>query len=205
MKRNIAIGAVITAFLALPFTITAQSQRAYATFAGGCFWCMEKPFDIMDGVISTTSGFSGGTVENPTYRQVVRGGTGHIEVVQVEYDPTRVSYEELLYVFWRNVDPFDSGGQFCDRGGTYATAIFFHDDAQRRAAEMGKREIRTYLGRTIVTDIRRFEAFYAAEDYHQDYYKKNPVRYNYYRSGCGRDARLDTIWGDEARAEDIYG
>lgn len=180
-------------------TLFAQEQVAYATFAGGCFWCMEKPFDDLDGVLSTTSGFSGGQVENPSYDQVSRGNTGHIEVVQVEYDPRRVSYEELLYVYWRNVDPFDAGGQFCDRGHTYTTAIFARDREERRAAEASLREVARRFGRSIATDIREFEAFYPAEAYHQDYYLRNPVRYRFYRGSCGRDARLDEIWGDEAR------
>jgi len=177
----------------------AQEQVAYATVAGGCFWCMEKPFDELDGVLSTTSGFSGGHEVDPSYDQVSRGNTGHIEVVQVEYDPRRVSYEELLYVYWRNVDPFDAGGQFCDRGHTYTTAIFVRNREERRAAEASRREVARRFGRSIATDIREFEAFYPAEAYHQDYYLRNPVRYRFYRGSCGRDARLDEIWGDEAR------
>ena len=183
---------------------TAESPPAYATFAGGCFWCMEKPYDHLDGVISTTSGFSGGTTVDPTYREVSRGGTGHIEVVQVEYDPDRVSYEELLYLYWRNIDPLDAGGQFCDRGHTYTTAIFYHDDDQRVAAEKSRQEIRNRLSKRIATDIREFTAFYPADAYHQDYYIRNPVRYNFYRSSCGRDARLNEIWGDEARGGEKY-
>ncbi len=182
----------------------AQSGSAYATFAGGCFWCMEKPYDHLEGVISTTSGFSGGKTVNPTYREVSRGGTGHIEVVQVEYDPMRVSYEDLLYLYWRNIDPLDAGGQFCDRGHTYTTAIFYHNDEQRIAAEKSKQEMGNRLSERIATDIREFEAFYAADAYHQDYYLRNPVRYNFYRSSCGRDARLDEIWGNEARGGEKY-
>lgn len=191
----IAIGTLLT--LAVP--VVAQDSVARATFAGGCFWCMEKPFDELDGVLSTTSGFSGGHVVNPSYDQVSHGNTGHIEVVQVEYDPRRVSYEELLYVYWRNVDPFDAGGQFCDRGHTYTTAIFVRNREERRVAEASRREVARRFGRSIATDIREFEAFYPAEAYHQDYYLRNPVRYRFYRGSCGRDARLDEIWGDEAR------
>ncbi len=175
-------------------------ELARATFAGGCFWCMEPPYDRLDGVVETISGFSGGHVSNPTYRQVVNGGTGHLEVVQVVYDPTVVSYEELLYVFWRNIDPFQSDGQFCDRGPMYRSAIFVHDEAQRRAAEVSLDEI-SVLGlsdQPIDTRILDFQAFYPAEEYHQGYYLKNPVRYRYYRWNCGRDRRLEQIWGDEA-------
>lgn len=175
-------------------------ELAQATFAGGCFWCMEPPYDRLDGVIETISGFSGGHVSNPSYRQVVNGGTGHIEVVQVVYDPAVISYEQLLYVFWRNIDPFQADGQFCDRGPMYRSAIFVHDDTQRAAAEASLDEI-ALLGlsdRPIDTRIIDFEAFYPAEDYHQDYYLKNPVRYRYYRWSCGRDQRLEQIWGDEA-------
>ena len=178
--------------------VSAQDQYARATFAGGCFWCMEKPFDELEGVISTTSGYTGGHVEDPTYRQVTRGGTGHLEAVQIVYDPEKVDYETLLFVFWRNIDPLDAGGQFCDRGESYETAIFAHNAEQRRLAEASKRDARREVGRSLVTPIRSFDVFYTAEDYHQDYYQKNPVRYNFYRTSCGRDARLEMLWGDEA-------
>jgi peptide-methionine (S)-S-oxide reductase len=174
----------------------SSGREARATFAGGCFWCMEPPFDKLDGVISTTSGYAGGHVVNPTYKEVSAGGTGHAEVVQVLYDPERVSYQELLEVFWHNVDPLDPGGQFCDRGAEYRTAIFFHDQEQRRLAEASKRELEQSgrFQRPIVTQIMPLPAFYAAEDYHQDYYIKNPLRYRYYRTACGRDARLRELW-----------
>lgn len=197
-NKPVARVALIIA-VALTSQVAAQDSVEYATFAGGCFWCMEKPFDHVDGVISTTSGFSGGHTVNPSYDEVSHGNTGHLEVVHVEYDPRVVSYEELLYVYWRNIDPFDAGGQFCDRGHTYTTAIFFHNDEQRRAAEAERRRMQRRFSRQIATDIREFEAFYPAEEYHQNYYQRNPVRYRFYRASCGRDARLDEIWGDEAR------
>ena len=176
----------------------AQAQKpelARATFAGGCFWCMEPPFDKIAGVVSTTSGYAGGRTKNPTYEQVSAGGTGHAEVVQIVYDPAKVSYEKLLDVFWHNVDPLDAGGQFCDRGDSYRTGIFYHTDEQRTQAEASKRKMQEKLGKPIVTAIVAAGPFYAAEDYHQDYYSKNPVRYNYYRWRCGRDERLEAVWG----------
>jgi methionine-S-sulfoxide reductase len=171
-----------------------------ATFAGGCFWCMEPPYDKLEGVISTTSGYAGGHVENPTYKQVSAGVTGHTEVVQIVYDPQKVGYEELLDVFWRNVDPLDSGGQFCDRGEQYRTAIFYHDEQQRSLAELSKSALGRSgrLSRSIVTEIVALNGnFYPAEEYHQDYYMKNPLRYKYYRIACGRDRRLEQLWGEE--------
>jgi peptide-methionine (S)-S-oxide reductase len=178
----------------------AEDNLARATFAGGCFWCMEPPYDDLDGVVETISGFSGGHVPNPTYADVVRGGTGHREVVQVVFDPEVVDYAELLHVFWRNVDPFDDGGQFCDRGDAYRTAIFTHSDEQmnQARASLEKLEASGRFEQTIVTPILDFENFYAAEEYHQGYYRENPVRYKFYRWRCGRDARLEEIWGDEA-------
>ena len=190
--------------LVSPFTVSAQegaqaTTYAKATFAGGCFWCMEPPYDKLDGVISTTSGYSGGNVPNPTYEQVSSGATGHTEVVQIEYDPGKVSYQELLEVFWRNVDPVDAGGQFCDRGSQYRTAIFYHNEEQRRLAEQSKGDLNRSgkLPKAVVTEIVPFTAFYAAEEYHQDYYLKNPLRYKYYRTACGRDRRLDQLWDRE--------
>ena len=170
---------------------------ATAIFAGGCFWCMEPPFDKLDGVISTTSGYTGGNVANPTYEAVSSGRTGHTEAVRIEYDPKKVSYERLLDVYWRNVDPTDAGGQFCDRGSQYRAAIFVRDDAQRAAAERSRAalEANKPFPQRIVTEIVPASAFYAAEDYHQDYYLKNPLRYKFYRNGCGRDRRLDAVWG----------
>jgi peptide-methionine (S)-S-oxide reductase len=189
---------LILLLLAAAATAGAQEREATAVFAGGCFWCMEKPFDDLEGVLTTRSGYAGGSVANPTYEEVTRGGTGHAEVVQIVYDPTRVSYEELLYVFWRNVDPFDGGGQFCDRGDSYRTAIFYETPEEARTARRTAGEVRQRFGRRVATEIRELKAFYVAEDYHQNYYARNPIRYTFYRSACGRDARLREIWGDEA-------
>jgi peptide-methionine (S)-S-oxide reductase len=179
---------------------TATAGQALATFAGGCFWCMEPPYDKLDGVLATTSGYTGGTKVDPTYQEVSAGGTGHAEAVQVTYDPAKVSYEQLLEVFWHNVDPVDGGGQFCDRGDQYRTAIFVHDAEQRRLAEASKEALESSgrLAQPVVTEIVEAAAFYPAEDYHQDYYEKNPVRYKFYRWNCGRDARLAELWGAEA-------
>ena len=168
-----------------------------ATFGGGCFWCMEPPFDKLGGVVSTTSGYIGGSVANPTYEQVSGGRTGHAEVVQVKYDPSKISYEKLLEVFWRNVDPLTPNRQFCDGGSQYRSAIFYHGDEQRRAAEASKGVLDQSgrFKRPIVTQIVAASAFYPAEEYHQDYYLKNPVRYRFYRGRCGRDDRLEEVWG----------
>ena len=170
-----------------------------ATFAGGCFWCMEPPFEKLKGVHKVTSGFTGGHKKNPTYKQVVRGGTGHIEAIQIEYDPQKVSYGDLLEVLWRNIDPTDNGGQFVDRGHSYITGIFVHNDEQRKIAEQSKKKLATTkrFKKKIVTMIIPAKEFYAAEDYHQDYYKKNPVRYKFYRYGSGRDDYIDRVWGQE--------
>ena len=173
---------------------------AVATFAGGCFWCMEPPFDRLPGVTATISGYTGGRVANPSYEQVSSGTTGHAEAVQVIYDPKKVSYEKLLEVYWVNIDPTVKDRQFCDSGHQYRTAIFYNDDSQRKAAEASKAALEKSkpFREPIVTPIEMAGAFYPAEEYHQDYYKKNPVRYNFYRNGCGRDARLKQLWGDKA-------
>ena len=178
----------------------APPATAVATFAGGCFWCMEPPYDKLDGVISTTSGYMGGAMKNPTYHDVSSGGSGHAEVVQVVYDPKKVSYEKLLDVFWHNVDPTVKDRQFCDIGTQYRTAIFVHTDEQRKLAEASKETLATTkpFKDPIVTPVVAATEFWPAEEYHQDYYKKNPVRYSYYRTGCGRDARLKALWGDAA-------
>ena len=178
----------------------APPGSAVATFAGGCFWCMEPPFDKLDGVLATTSGYAGGTKANPTYQEVSAGGTGHAEAVQVLYDPKRVSYEKLLDVFWRNSDPTVKDRQFCDVGNQYRTSIFVHTDEQRRAAEASKAALEKSrpFKEPIVTPIVAATEFWPAEEYHQDYYVKNPIRYNYYRTGCGRDARLKQLWGSAA-------
>ena len=179
-------------------------NTAIATFAGGCFWCMEPPFDKTPGVISTTSGYTGGTVENPTYHQVSAGGTGHAESVEVVYDPSVVSYEKLLEVFWHNIDPLAKDRQFCDIGHQYRTAIFYHDAEQKRLAEESKAKLEAEgkFQAPIETEIVPAGTFYPAEDYHQDYYMKNPLRYKYYRWNCGRDQRLKYLWGDEAGVAD---
>ena len=170
-----------------------------AIFAGGCFWCMEPPFDKLDGVVSTTSGYIGGHKNNPTYQQVSAGDTGHAEAVQVVYDPAKVSYEELLEVFWRNIDPTTPDRQFCDRGSQYRAGIFYHGEEQRALAQASKRALEQDkpFGAPIVTKLVPAGRFYPAEDHHQDYYEKNPLRYKFYRFNCGRDQRLDELWGDK--------
>lgn len=188
--------------LLLLVAVVANAEQQYeqqyerAIFAGGCFWCMEAPFDKVAGVVSTESGYAGGHVVDPTYKQVSAGGTGHAEVVQVTYDPTKVSYEQLLHVFWVNVDPLDRGGQFCDRGDPYRTAIFPLNDAQNLAAEKSIAQLNNSkkLAQPVVTKVESGAVFYPAEDYHQNYYERNPVRYHYYRSRCGRDDRLQELW-----------
>ncbi|MEM1128538.1 MAG: peptide-methionine (S)-S-oxide reductase MsrA [Bacteroidota bacterium] len=169
-----------------------------AIFAGGCFWCMEPPFDKIEGVAATISGFAGGTVPNPSYRRVVQGGTGHTEVIQIIYDASQVDFGTLLQVYWRNVDPFDAGGQFCDRGDTYRPEIFALNAEQQAQAEASKQAIAQRFDQPLVVDITPTDTFYPAEDYHQNFYKTNPDRYYSYRIGCRRDARLEQIWGDEA-------
>lgn len=173
-----------------------QPGQAVALFAGGCFWCMQPPFDALDGVESTEVGFSGGHEQNPSYEQVVAGKTGHLEAMKVTYDPDKVSYDELLAVFWRNIDPLDEGGQFCDRGEHYRAAIFPMNRQQRELAEASRAAINE-SGRfdsTVRTRIMDAKNFYAAEEYHQDYYRKNPLRYRFYTRSCGRENRLNEVW-----------
>jgi peptide methionine sulfoxide reductase msrA/msrB len=172
-----------------------------ATFAGGCFWCVESDFEKQDGVVEAISGYAGGHTENPTYKEVSAGGTGHTEAVQVIYDPEKITYKELLDVFWRHVDPTDSGGQFVDRGSQYRSAIFYHDDEQKRLAEASKQELEASgrFDKPIVTEIVKLDKFYNAEDYHQDYYKKSAMRYKLYRYGSGRDQFLNKFWGNETK------
>jgi peptide-methionine (S)-S-oxide reductase len=176
----------------------AEESLAVATFAGGCFWCMEKPFDKLDGVMSTIVGYTGGRKANPSYEQVSAGGTGHAEAVQITYDPTRISYQELLQVFWRNIDPTTPDRQFCDRGSQYRSAIFYVDESQRDTAQQSLEELERSkpFSEPIATEIVPAGSFYEAEEYHQDYYVKNPIRYKYYRHGCGRDKRLEELWGE---------
>jgi peptide-methionine (S)-S-oxide reductase len=193
---------VLTCGLALASTATLAQKvpTEIATFAGGCFWCVEVDFDKVDGVVATTSGFMGGKSDKASYQDVSAGKTGHTEVVNVEFDPTKVSYEKLVYVFWRTIDPLDAGGQFCDRGDMYRTGIFTHSPAQKAVADATKAELTksARFKQPIVTEITPASAFIAAEAYHQDFYKKSPGRYYSYRAGCGRDARVKALWGAEA-------
>ena len=185
--------------------ISVDENLPVATFAGGCFWCVESGFEHVPGVVEAVSGYTGGLADNPTYAQVSSGATGHIESVRVHYDPAVITYEGLLAAYWRMVDPTDAGGQFVDRGGQYATAIFYHDEQQKLAAEKS-RDLLAGTGRyakPVLTPIREAGEFHLAEEYHQDYYKENPVRYNLYRYGSGRDQYLDKIWGGEIHVD--YG
>jgi peptide-methionine (S)-S-oxide reductase len=194
MIKQLALAGLLALAASTSF---AQGPTAKATFAGGCFWCVEADFDKVPGVISTTSGYIGGTVANPSYQQVTTKTTGHAEAVEILFDPTKVSYAQLLEKFWRTIDPTTKDRQFCDAGSPYRTAIFTHDAAQAAAAQasLAALEKSKPFKEPIVTQIVPAGPFYVAEDYHQDYYKKNPVRYNYYRTSCGRDARLEQLWG----------
>jgi peptide-methionine (S)-S-oxide reductase len=191
---------VALGLLAASVAAAADAPRATATFAGGCFWCMQPPFESLPGVVSTTVGYTGGTVDHPTYEQVSEGGTGHAESVQVVYDPTKIEYTKLLDVFWHNVDPLTKDAQFCDHGRQYRTAIFVQDDQQQRLAEASKKALddSKRFDRPIVTEIVRASTFWPAEDYHQRYHEKNPIRYKFYRWNCGRDQRLQEVWGADA-------
>jgi peptide methionine sulfoxide reductase msrA/msrB len=177
-------------------------EQTKATFAGGCFWCMEHPFEELDGVTEVVSGYTGGYTENPTYREVCSGDTGHLEAVEIHYDPTTLSYETLLDVFWRQINPTDTGGQFVDRGSQYETAIFYHDEKQKSKAEKSRQELNSSgrFDRQVVTEIMKAGTFYPAEEYHQGYHKKCPVHYRQYRSGSGRDPYLERIWHDQPTA-----
>ncbi len=178
----------------------AEDGLEVATFAGGCFWCVESDFDKVPGVVRTVSGYTGGAVPDPTYKRVSAGGTGHREAVQIFYDPKRVSYAALVEIFWRSVDPTDAGGQFCDRGESYETAIFANSLEQKQEAEASKGALgrSDVLKQPVVTPIEVAGPFYPAEDYHQDYYQENPLRYGFYRYRCGRDSRIEAIWGEDA-------
>jgi peptide-methionine (S)-S-oxide reductase len=197
MKTRIVAALLLTTLTA---TSALAQTTAKATFAGGCFWCVESDFDKIPGVISTTSGYIGGKIDNPTYKQVSAGITGHAEAVEIEFDPQKVSYEQLLQYFWRTIDPTVKDRQFCDHGTQYRSAIFYHDDTQRRAAETSKAALEKSkpFKQPVVTEITTATRFWPAEDYHQDYYKKNPLRYKFYRNGCGRDGRLKELWGELA-------
>jgi peptide-methionine (S)-S-oxide reductase len=208
--KPLALALAIAAGLAVHCGEARAAETGTAYFAGGCFWCIEADFEKVDGVGDVISGFTGGTVANPTYRQVVGGGTGHYEAVEIAYDPAQVSYEDLLYAFFRSVDPTDAGGQFCDRGDSYRTAIFVETAAERAAAEAAKARAESELGREVVTPILDFDVFYPADEYHQDYYKQDALiltrfgprskeaAYTLYRDACGRDARVRELWGDAA-------
>ena len=189
----------LIAMLLLAAAPAAGAAEALATFAGGCFWCTESDFEKVPGVLSAVSGYTGGTVANPGYEAVSSGGTGHAEAVQVRFDPATISYAQLLQAYWHSVDPTVKDRQFCDAGSQYRTAIFVHDAEQRRLAEASRTQVEKQLGVKVQTQITDAGTFYPAEDYHQDYYKKNPIRYRYYRTGCGRDARLQKIWGEAAK------
>jgi len=202
--RRILLALLALGGLAGPFASAAQAPAgppppglAVATFAGGCFWCMEPPFDELPGVISTTSGYTGGQKKNPTYEEVSAGGTGHTESVEVVFDPAKVTYQQLLDVFWKNIDPTTPDRQFCDVGSQYRSAIFYHSDEQKRLAMASKKTIDDSgrFKQPVVTEIVPAAPFYHAEEYHQDYYKKNPIRFKYYKFGCGRAKRLEQLWG----------
>lgn len=198
---RILIAIVLTLF---PFQLIHATDRAAktetATFAGGCFWCMEAPFDKLPGVVSVTPGYTGGQMKNPTYEEVSAGGTGHAESVQIVFDPVKTSYSRLLDIYWHNIDPTVSNRQFCDVGSQYRSAIFYHSDKQRRAAQQSKAalEKRKHFKGAIMTEITPAGEFYPAEEYHQHYYRKNPIRYIFYRTSCGRDRRLKELWGSDA-------
>lgn len=194
------LAAAVAVLMGIAAPQVCAAEQAEALFAGGCFWCEEATFEDRPGIISVTSGYTGGTVQHPSYEQVSAGGTGHAESVRVVYDPTKITYPQLLDLFWHNVDPLDSGGQFCDRGSQYRSAIFYETDEQKKEAFASKEALEKSgrFGKPIATEIVAAGAFYPAEDYHQDYYKKNPAHYHAYRLGCGRDRRLQQLWGNEA-------
>lgn len=194
-RRSIFLAALMVVSSATVSAKPETDKRATAIFAMGCFWCAEADFEKVDGVVDVVSGYTGGRVHNPSYEQVSEGGTGHYEAVLVTYDPSKVKYSDLLSVFWRNVDPFDAEGQFCDKGESYRAAIFPSSVAERKAADASREYLVAHFKRDLATRIITRAPFYRAEDYHQDYYKKNPLRYRYYRSRCGRDDRLAEVWG----------
>ena len=205
MGRKVLLGLIAWGLfgvvpVAHPTTNDGQASDARyekATFAGGCFWCMEPPFDELPGVISTTSGYTGGRTKNPTYEQVSAGSTGHAEAVEVVYDPSKITYSRLLEVFWKNIDPLTPNRQFCDIGTQYRSAIYYHNEEQKRLAEASKKALEdsARFQQPIVTEIAAAAPFYRAEEYHQDYYKKNPIRFKFYKYNCGRDQRLQKLWG----------
>ncbi len=199
-RRGFYFLPILTAVLtSISLSLSAQEiPLSKATFAGGCFWCMEPPFDKLEGVISTTSGYIGGQKKNPNYREVSSGSSGHTEAVQVIFDSSKINYEQLLLVFWRNIDPTTADRQFCDSGSQYRTGIFYHNEQQRVLAEASRNDLikSKRFSSEVFTEITAADTFYPAEEYHQDYYIKNPVRYKYYRYRCGRDQRLEQLWGN---------
>ena len=201
LMRNLIRLLAAGAFFGVTFAAGADEQKLEtAIFAGGCFWCVESDFEAVPGVVDAVSGYTGGHTEDPTYREVVQENTGHLEAVRITYDANKISYERMLHLFWRSVDPTDAGGQFCDRGESYTTAIFALNEEQKAKAEASKKVLveSKVLPDPVVTPIRVAQKFYPAEDYHQDYYTKSPYRYKLYRFGCGRDRRVKSLWGDEA-------
>ncbi len=208
--KSVSLSIAIALTIILQCQSALAAEQAKAIFAGGCFWCVEKDFESVPGVIEVVSGFTGGDVANPAYKQVVKGGTGHVEAVEITYDPTKVSYGQLLHMFFRSVDPTDAGGQFCDRGHSYTTAIFVSDSAEKTAALIAKSNAEAALGKSVVTPIHDAGPFFAANDYHQDFYKQTKKiitrfgpsskakAYKRYRKACGRDARVRELWGNEA-------
>jgi methionine-S-sulfoxide reductase len=202
------VGVLALSFFALAYaethtnpSVNAGHKLEKATFAGGCFWCMESPYDKLDGVISTTVGYTGGEEKNPTYEEVFSGKTGHAEAIEISYDPSRITYAELLDVFWRNINPTQADGQFVDIGSQYRSAIFYHSDEQKRLAEASKEKLEQSgrFEKEIVTEIVPATEFHLAEEYHQDFYKKNPAHYNQYRQGSGRDQYLEKKWGEDSK------
>ncbi|HZN23301.1 MAG TPA: peptide-methionine (S)-S-oxide reductase MsrA [Burkholderiales bacterium] len=197
LKSQVFLRVALVLFAACVAMPSLAAPNEVAVFAGGCFWCEESAFEGLPGVVSAVSGYAGGTAVNPTYEQVSTGGTGHAESAQVTFDPSKISYQKLLDVYWHNIDPTQKGGQFCDHGSQYRTAIFYHNDEQKKLAEASKAALekgKPFKGE-IVTELAAAPQFYRAEEYHQDFYKKNPARYKLYRTGCGRDARLQALWG----------
>ena len=203
MKAIVFVSLAVPLALIAADTVKAAGRLEKADFAGGCFWCMEHPFDSLPGVVSVTAGYTGGQKKNPTYKEVSAGGTGHAESVQVVYDPSRITYGKLLDVYWVNIDPTTKDRQFCDTGNQYRSAIFYRTEEQHRAALQSKEALEKSkpFKEPVVTEIVPAGEFYPAEEYHQHYYKKNPIRYRYYRSGCGRDQRLKELWGKAAGGE----
>ena len=203
MGKDVFIVCCFLFLLLMPMSSFAQNKYTKATFAGGCFWCMESPFEKLKGVIAVVSGYTGGHKESPNYKEVSAGGTGHVEAIQILYDPSKITYSELLDVFWRQINPTDPGGQFVDRGDQYTTAIFYHSEEQRVSAQKSIEELEESgtFKKPIVTKIIKASKFYKAEDYHQDYHKKNPIRYKYYRNNSGRDQYLKKIWKNNIKTK----